>query len=69
MRNGTRFTLWNTKPTCSRRKSVSSFWEYSVMSSPPTTTWPDVGERIPPAIEQRVVFPEPDGPTSATISS
>ena len=69
MRNGTRFTLWNTKPTCSRRKSVSSFGEYPVISLPPTTTCPAVGDKIPPAIEQRVVFPEPDGPTSATISS
>ena len=32
-------------------------------------TEPSVAERMPPAIEQSVVFPEPDGPTSATISS
>ena len=39
------------------------------MSSPPTTIVPSVAERRPPAIEQSVVLPEPDGPTSATISS
>ncbi len=39
------------------------------MSSPATTTRPSVGDRMPPAIEQRVVLPDPDGPTRATISS
>ena len=32
------------------------------MSSPPTTTWPSVGVRRPPAIDRSVVFPEPEGP-------
>ena len=32
------------------------------MSSPPTTTVPSVGDRMPPAIEQSVVLPDPDGP-------
>jgi len=39
------------------------------MSSPPTRTRPFVGERIPPAMVHRVVFPDPEGPTRATISS
>ncbi len=39
------------------------------MSLPPTMTAPSVGVSRPPAIEQSVVFPEPDGPTSARISS
>ena len=39
------------------------------MSCPPTTTRPDVGVSRPPAIEISVVLPDPEGPTSATISS
>ena len=69
MRNGTRFTVWNTKPMCSLRNRVSSLEEYPVMSSPPTITCPLVGVSSPPAIEMSVVLPEPDGPTSASISS
>jgi hypothetical protein len=62
-------TDWNTKPTLSWRNFVSSFASWSEMSSPPTTIVPSVADRIPPAIEHSVVLPEPDGPTSATISS
>src|SRR5438132_14273915 len=36
--------------------------------SPSTVTWPVVGVKMQPRIERRVVFPEPDGPSSVTIS-
>ncbi len=48
---------------------MSSFALWPEMSSPPTTMLPSVADRIPPAMEHSVVLPEPDGPTSATISS
>ena len=39
------------------------------MSCPATFTSPEVAVSRPPAIEHKVVLPEPEGPTSATISS
>ena len=61
--------LWKTNPTASRRNVVRSRADRSLMSRPPTTTRPSDAPRRPPAIDSSVVFPDPDGPTSATISS
>ena len=41
---------------------MSSLASWFEMSSPPTTIVPSVAERMPPAIEQSVVLPEPEGP-------
>ena len=48
---------------------MSCFGEYPEMSWPPTTIEPEVADKMPPAIEQSVVLPDPDGPTRAMISS
>lgn len=68
VRNGTRLTCWNTKPTDSRRNRFSCEALNPEMSCPPTSTRPDVGESSPPAMDNRVVLPDPDGPSRANIS-
>ena len=40
----------------------------ALMSRPPTDTCPEVACNRPPAMDNNVVLPEPEGPTSATIS-
>ncbi len=70
VRNGTRFTDWNTNPTVilAERRELLVGVAGDLLAAD-ARSQPSVAERMPPAIEHSVVLPEPDGPTSATISS
>jgi hypothetical protein len=63
-----RLTAWNTKPTLSWRNAVSRAGLNELISTPSTVTVPLVAVSRPPAMEHKVVLPDPDGPTSATSS-
>ena len=64
-RVGIRLNAWNTKPTCSRRISVSAVSDKPFSSRPASSTRPDVGGSRPAATCRSVLFPEPDGPMTA----
>ena len=63
LKNGTRFTAWKTNPMLAPRNSVSLRASNAVMSVPPMMTLPLVGVSKPPATDNKVVFPDPEGPT------
>ena len=62
---GTRLNAWKTKPTRSRRSSVSRL-SPSVMSVSPMNTVPVVGASRPAMQCRSVDFPDPDGPMIAS---
>ena len=55
-------------PRCRRLKSASSSAERPLALSPAMVTEPEVGDRMQPRMERRVVFPLPDGPISSVNS-
>src|SRR5260370_2844482 len=55
-------------PTWSRRKRASASSSRSRRSVPATTTRPELGRSSPPTIIIIVDLPEPDGPTTLTVS-
>src|SRR4051812_35768632 len=64
-RTGRRLNDWNTNPTRSRRSSVSLRSSSFVISTPSSTTEPDVGRSSPARMCISVDLPEPDGPMMA----
>ena len=62
---GSRLKNWKTKPTFSRRSSVSGLSLRVVISVPSITTLPDVGASSPARMFMRVDLPDPDGPMTA----
>ena len=59
---GNRLYAWNTMP-------ISRLLAGTPLTSwPPTDTVPDVASSRPARIRNAVVFPHPDGPSSATSS-
>src|SRR5260221_2587427 len=63
--DGKRLNCWKTNPSERRRMPTSVLLP---ARTPSIVTSPPVGVRMQPRIERKVVFPEPDGPSSATIS-
>ena len=51
------------------RMEARSLWDAEPKSIPRTLTLPFVGESSPPIIFNKVVFPEPDGPTNPVNSA
>ena len=65
---GIRWKVWNTMPTDLRRNSASASSSSRSRSRPATSTRPLLG-RSSPAITIIIVdLPEPDGPTTLTVS-
>ncbi len=62
---GRRLKNWKTKPTFSRRSSVSGLSLRVVISVPSMVTLPDVGASRPARMFISVDLPEPDGPITA----
>src|SRR5208283_6217817 len=56
------------KPTCADRQRASAPSDIRSMRSPATWISPESGRSSPPSRFRRVVFPEPDGPITATKS-
>ncbi len=67
-RTGIRLKFWNTKPIESVRNSDFRLSESFEISCPLKLKYPDVGSSIAPIRFSRVVFPDPDGPHTATNS-
>ena len=65
---GSRLKAWKTKPTCSRRSSVSRVSSSVVRSVSPTQTCPLVTSSRPAAQCISVDLPDPDGPMIAVSS-
>src|SRR6187431_1583613 len=66
--DGIRLNAWNTKPTWSRRYDASLLTPSPDTSMSPSRIDPDVGVRMPPRHDSRVVLPHPDGPSNTTSS-
>ena len=64
-RVGSRLKLWKTKPTRSRRSTVSRVSSSPVRSVAPSRTLPEVGWSSPARQCMRVDLPDPDGPMIA----
>src|SRR5262249_49566070 len=65
---GIRWNDWNTMPTRPRRKRASPSSPMRVISVPATVTRPVVALSRPAATISSDDLPEPDGPSSATVS-
>ncbi len=63
-----RKNCWNTNPISVARSPASARSLSVATSSPVTRTVPLVGRSSVPARCSRVLFPEPDGPSTATSS-
>ena len=59
---GSRLKDWNTKPSLSRRSRVSPRSSRAVMSTPSTSTVPEVGRSSPARMCRRVDLPDSGGP-------
>ena len=62
---GIRLKNWKMKPSLSRRSLVRSPSSRSVISTPSSTTEPEVGRSSPARMCISVDLPEPDGPMIA----
>jgi hypothetical protein len=67
-RIGTRLKNWKTNPVFWRRSFVAASSPRRLTTAPSRTTSPDVGRSRPPRRWRRVLFPDPDGPMTATNS-
>lgn len=65
---GSRSGRWRTMPTCRRRNMVRSVSDMSARSVDPTWTGPESGRLSPARRWSRVDLPDPEGPSTATIS-
>ncbi len=63
-----RLADWNSRPIRRARRPARSYSGRRVMVSPATFTVPPSGSSSPARQASRVDLPEPDGPTTATIS-
>ena len=63
-----RKNCWNTKPISDARSPASARSPSVATSSPVIRTVPLVGRSSVPARCSRVLFPDPDGPSTATSS-
>ena len=68
VRTGRRLKAWKTKPMCRARYAVRSRSDMEQMSRPSMSTSPPLKRSRPARQLSSVVLPEPDGPTTATIS-
>ena len=59
---GKRLKLWNTKPICRSRRSLSASTVSRARSRPATTTRPALGRSSPASKLRSVVLPDPLGP-------
>jgi hypothetical protein len=66
---GSRLKNWKTKPSLSRRSSVSAPSSSPVISTPSSVTVPEVGVSSPARMCIRVDLPDPDGPMIAVKRS
>jgi len=64
---GNKWNDWNTNPTLSPLIVARASSSKEVISCPHRETVPDVGKSSPARIASKVVLPEPDGPTIATV--
>src|SRR6056297_3454339 len=65
---GIRWKDWNTTPTCARRSRASASSLMVPRSWPKARTVPPVARSSPPISISSEDLPEPDGPTSPTLS-
>jgi hypothetical protein len=63
-----RKNCWNTKPIRVARTAARARSDSADASSPVIRTTPAVGRSSVPITCSKVVFPDPDGPTTATSS-
>ena len=68
VRLASRLNAWKTIPTWWRRYSVSARPERPTTWVVPTSTDPEVGERIPASTDSKVVLPQPLAPRSKISS-
>src|SRR6218665_763951 len=60
--------LWNTKPSCCARRAARASSSMANRSWPPSRTVPRVGQSSPAMMASRLLLPEPEAPTMATVS-
>src|SRR5690606_24821395 len=65
---GSSWKLWNTKPTLSPRTLARPSSSSCASAAPSRCTVPSLGRSRPASRESRVLLPEPEAPTTATVS-
>ena len=65
---GRRWCSWKTKPIRRLRNSAWALSERACGSTPSSATLPPLGGSSAPRMKRSVLFPEPDGPVTASSS-